>query len=417
MLFTQYEEELFKSVARNPSETPRLLISPEVNMAGNWFTSPLAAKAFSSIAQDALMDKPASLISILAQGSYPKEEIEYLTMLWKAGKITGEEDMSPVVNALRNDGLGREVNRVWEDYNHRLKKAPEDIRDHINDMGAELSTISHDGIGYDPRPSAHYDDDGIEVAGTWGSKSIDQLLKGVPSAGYMLFIAPSGFGKSVFSRSCVAYMVSRFMQGENRQSLIAVNEMDSGVTARGIRNAVRDMWRDERPEDEIIRDIDRSVRVYEDVYNFSKFEQMLYWHRPSFAVIDSLDALGYPSGTEKLQEAEKHQARAIRLHDISKKYGTFILVPSNASGENQRELKNGNLNKVQNAQAFQSIWYMNKSIISTVMTWDTMNPQTSLFKNVKHRPMGQEAVGEIVSMAHSKTGHYYYDPVYVNLNP
>jgi hypothetical protein len=288
--------------------------------------------------------------------------------------------------------------------------------EYLHDLGARLSTIANGGSLYNPDPTAHYDDLDIEIGTSWRCHTMDNLLGGVPNMGYQLFIAPTGYGKSSYSRSTVVYSVIRSVYGEDTNVLIAVNELMAGVTSRGIRDALRDMWAGERSDDDVDRDIRKYVKLYERCYSYSRFEQMLHWHRPRVAIIDSLDALGFPDGTDKMKEADRHQARAIGLAEMSAKYETFIVVPANASGENQISLKQGRMDKIYQAHAFGSTWYEAKSSFATVMTWDTENPGVSLFKNTKNRPTGQSGVGHVFPMAHSNQGHYYRDSMTFDLN-
>lgn len=416
-MLTPYESELFKGVAYQPLEGPRLLISPEINMGSTWFSSPEAVKIFSAIAEHALLNKPVTFASLMVACNIQGGERNYLLDLWNKGKIE-QTDMTSVIGIMRHESMEREVGRVIKDYQSKLKARPEEIEEHINDMGAELATISHDGAGYDPDPTTHYDDGGTEVVGSWGCRTIDAIFGGVLSSGFGLLIAPSGFGKSSFSRTLTAFAVLQYATGHDLSVLIAVNEMDSGVTSRGLRDALRHMWGESRSHDQINQDIRESVRLYEDAYSFSRFEQMIYWHRPNIAIIDSLDALSFSGKSEKFKDPnDRHQARAIELHDISKRYGCFIFVPANAAGDGQILLKQGNLDKVHEARAFGSIWYQNKSTVSTVMTWDVDNPGISLFKNTKDRMRGQKGVGVVHSMAHSEYGRYYTDPHEIVLNP
>ncbi len=411
------EVELFMAVAKEPFIVPRQLISPEINMAAQWFITPFAVRIFSAIARDALSDKPANLISIMQQSGVTSEERVYITKLWREGKESGSADIEPLIAAMQNEYMQREVNNIWKDYTGKVVAHPDLIRDHVHDMGAQLSTVAYDGVTYNPDPTTHYGDFDVVIGSSWRSNALDGLYGGVPNMGYGLFIAPSGYGKSSFARSLVAYAVIRSVFGERTDALLATNEMKAGITSRGIRDSLRDMWQTERSHDDIDGDIRHHVKLYEDTYSFARFEQMIHWHRPNIAIIDSLDALGFPASAEKLKdEKEKHQARAIALNDMSAKFGCFIIVPANASGENQMALKQGRLDKVYQAFAFGSQWYENKATYATVMTWDVDSPGISLFKNTKNRPQGQSGVGHIWSMKHSYEGHYYRDSVQIDLN-
>jgi hypothetical protein len=410
-MLSSFEAELFKAVASEPFIVPRQLVSPETNLAAAWFETTLGVRAFSAIAHDALLDRPTNIISILQQSHPTPAERTELIKLWTQGKANGSVDIEPIVNAMRDSYIARETQKIFEDYNHKWQEHPDLIRDYLHDMGASLAALANDGLSYNPDPVAHYDDIDITIGTSWGCDALDVLYGGVPNRGYGLFIAPSGFGKSSFSRSLAVYSLLRSMRGESTHVLLAVNEMTSGFTSRGIRDAARDLLQyHEVSHDVIDENISRYIKLYEDVYTYSRFEQMLFWHRPNVAVIDSLDALGYPPSADKYKnDADRHQARAIGLHEMSAKYGCFIIVPANASGENQFALKQGRLDKIYNASAFGSAWYENKATYATVMTWDVDSPGISLFKDTKNRPMGQAGVGRVIPMQHSYEGHYYRD--------
>ena len=104
-LLSQIESELFKSVAVDPFVVPRQLISPEINMAGEWFVTPLATRVFSAIAQIALEDKSVSLVAIAQKAGVNREELLYLTRLWGDGKASGSGDIEPIVSAMQKDGM------------------------------------------------------------------------------------------------------------------------------------------------------------------------------------------------------------------------------------------------------------------------------------------------------------------------
>lgn len=417
MLLSPYEIELVKAVASDPTGVTRRLISPEVGMASSWFLTPLGLRFFSALARNAVEDKDINFISVARQCELSSAEYKYLITIWNEGKLTGSANVDALANALRNEAMARSVNQAWDRYVLKLKVSPDEIRNHINEMGADLSSISHDGIAYNPDPTTHYDDADVVIGSSWGSSVLDHLYGGVPNLGYGLFVAPSGYGKSSFSRSVVVYSVIRSVMRERTEVLIAVNEMRGGVTSRGIRDALRDMWGEDRGYDDIDDDIRRNVKMYEDVYSYTRFEQMVYWHRPNIAIIDSLDALGFPAYAEKYKdEKDRHQARAIALNDLSIRNGTFIIVPANASGENQLALKQNKIAKIFQTSAFGSAWYEGKSTYATVMTWDKENPGVSLFMNTKSRPYGQKGVGHVYPMVHSDRGHYYRDGYELDLN-
>jgi hypothetical protein len=136
------------------------------------------------------------------------------------------------------------------------------------------------------------------------------------------------------------------------------------------------------------RNINEYLKIYEEIYEFERAAMIMNWHRPSVAFIDSLDALNYPKTTERFRDSEeKHKARANGIREMALRCNSFILVPSNASGDYEGKLREG-VDKVTHAKAFGSNWYHARSDWSGVMTRDKTYPHINVLKRTKDRENG-----------------------------
>lgn len=413
-LFSPLEAELLKCIANRPTDNAKYLVRPEVNMISEWFSTPMATAVFKTIARDALNEQPATWMSILSTVPMESQDREYVSSLWKEGKQSAS-DVGQIVGALQTNLIRNDADKAITEYHGLVQREPDRVRDHVEMLGSTLAIISHDGVGYDPTPSAHKDDSDIVIGGSWGSKTVDKMFDGgVPSSGYALWVAPSGFGKSSMMRSLATYSIARNITGNHADLVFMTNEMLAGETSRRIHSALKNLWAGGRTDDQLWKDIDSSMRIYDRVYSWSKMDRILYWERPTIAIIDSLDALDWPEGTDYAKSDEKHKARSNSLAEMSIKYNCFISIPANASEENQRALRDGNLDKVQSAMAFGSSWYLNKSSWSFVLTRDKEVHNRTSIKRVKNRPTG--LIGEVWSMGYSPEGKYYYDLATIPLN-
>lgn len=412
-----YEVLLVKAIAQDPPASAAYLMSPQVNMGIDWAVSPAVKKFLAAIGEYVLSGSPISLSSILlhrdeALGEFTPEEVVLIAGVWKDAQQTDSIDLQKLVQNIKANVVIRLANNAIQNYQSEVKKTPLKAPHHISGLISRLDAIVNFADDYDPDPTTHYNDQDIDIGRSWGSKILDRLYGGgVPSMGYSLLVAPTGFGKSTFCRTVVANSVCRSVLGERTDALFSLNELKAGETSRRLKAALTSMWAGQRSSDDIDRDIRQHVKMYENVYSLAALARQISWWRPAIAVVDSLDALDYPPGTEYHSQDDKHKARAVFLADLSAKYNCFIVIPSNASSEHQKLLQEGKLHQVHQARAFGSMWYEAKAAFAAVMTQDP-SPQgvgRVLIKTTKNRPNG-ESKFQIWPMLYSPIGKYYYDP-------
>jgi hypothetical protein len=322
--------------------------------------------------------------------------------LWGEAKQNPNSDIQVAIESLRNSYLVRESEKEMDICKSKNRANKYEVVNNLTQLSSILGSLAHDGTSYNPDPVSHLNDPEVTVGGTWGCKILDDLFDGgVPSGGYSLCVAPTGFGKTTLGRSYAVYSITSKMP-----VTVCTNEMQAGDISRGIKRALMTMWAGTRDESDIERDMRTYLKVYERVFEWEHLERIAYTTKSRILVIDSLDNLTYPPDSRSMPIDEKHKSRANGIAGMSLKYGSFISVVGNASGEQQRELREG-VEKVNSARCFGSVWYENLSYWSSVMSRDRVQLNVSNVKSCKNRKNGH--IGEIWKWTYDQQGAYYRD--------
>lgn len=413
-MLNSFEIPLWQAIAINPNENAKYVSSLQVGNLREWVQTPLAKNLFTRISYLVINNKYVSLLSIITESeiskeSHPevyaitKQEQDYLIGLWKEAQINPAGcDIQVVVNSIRNNYLVHESEREMDSCKGKNRSDQSSVSGNLTELSSILSSLAYDGTLYNPDPVSHLNDPEVTISGTWGCGILDNLFDGgVPSSGYSLCVAPTGFGKTTLGRSYAVYSIISKMP-----VVVCTNEMTAGDISRGVKRALATMWAGTRDDAEIERDMRAYMRVYDKVFEWERLENVARTERPRILVIDSLDNLTYPSESRSMPMDEKHKARANGIAGISSKYGSFVSVVGNASGEQQSALREG-VEKVSSARAFGAVWYENMASWSSVMSRDKVQSNISNVRRCKNRKNGR--IGEIWKWAYDTQGAYYRD--------
>ena len=405
---TDLEKMLFVWVASDPSAVARTLMSPRVNMRPEWFQNELFRSLFARIAELALSRDQITWLSIASGVSVPKEARARLRQLWSEGKA-GTHDGSGIIAALKSRLLTQEVDGAIGLYRKELLKSPGEIGDHITRLGSTLSTISYDGEGYDPDPTTHLDDFEVKVEGTWGSRTLDEMYGdgngkgGVPNSAFVVYSAHTGQGKTTYALTLAAMCVSRGIS-----CVVMSNEMLRGDYSRGVLRALEIMWAGERTSEMLKSDMRRYLKVYEPVRLFERMRQILHWHRPAVAIMDSIKSLTPPAESLRYNDIGQHAAKADTMLALCRQLELFLFAPGNMSGKRQEQLLS-KPDTVNSVMLFGSTSYQDSSDYAFVSWRDPVAPDIQQFKKVKDRPSG--SIGRQWQMAYDRAGGYYRDNI------
>lgn len=411
-MLNSFEVPLWQAIAIAPNENAKYLASPSAGNFREWIQTPLAKNIFTRVAYLVINNQHISFLSILtapvSRELHPEvydvleNETKYLADLWNEGKQKPSHDLPFIVSALRDNYIVKESEKEMDSCKSRNRADQSSAVNNLTELSSILGTLAHYGALYNPDPVSHLNDPEVTISGTWGCNIFDNLFDGgVPSGGYSLCVAPTGFGKTTLGLSYAIYSITSKMT-----SAVCTNEMSSGDISRRVKRALMTMWAGTRDEADIERDMRTYMRVYDRVFDWERLENIAYTEHPRILVIDSLDNLTYPPESRSMPIDEKHKARANGIAGMSSKYGSFISVVGNASGEQQSALREG-VEKVSSARAFGSAWYENMAYWSSVMSRDKVQSNVSNVRRCKNRQNGR--IGEIWKWAYDSQGAYYKD--------
>jgi len=399
------EEELFKAIAYDPQQA-RYIVSPQSGRLKEWVTTTLAVTVFKRIAELTISNKPISFVSVASCAGVGSTNRDYLLDLWLSAKQSPRVDVEQTIEAIKHDYIIRESHQAMDTCKANNTKQPSGVISHISDLGTTLGILAHEGLVYNPDPASHKDDKGADVYGAWGSVTFNKMYDGgIPTRGYSLIIGPTGHGKSTLSRSKAALLVANQVP-----TTMCLNEdlIDAGETSRRIHRALTEMWAGTKSEDEIWREMSTYLKVYDldaGTHDIHQIDRFAYWDQPSVLILDSLDNLNFPKGTERYQDSERHRVRANFLASMTKERNCFTVLVGNGSKAEQEEIRK-DISKVTMPMAFGSIWYNNLSSWSFVFCRDKTNPVVSDIKRCKNRG-ATGSIGEMWYLDYDIRGGYY----------
>jgi hypothetical protein len=379
-----------------------------VNMKPEWFDNELFRSLFTRIAELAMSGDQITWLSIASGVSVSRGARTRLRKLWSEGRA-GTHDGSGIITALKSRLLVKEADVAIDHYRKGLHADPKEIREHITKLGSTLSTISYDGVGYDPDPATHLEDFEVKVEGTWGSETLDAMYGdgngkgGVPNSAFVVYSAPTGAGKTTYALTLATMCVAHGMS-----CVIMSNEMSRGDYSRGVLRALEVMWAGSRTRETLIQDMSDYLKVYERVHSFERMHQILHWHRPAVAIVDSINAIAPPSQSMKFNEVGQHAAKADTTLALCRQLELFLFAPGNMSAQRQQRLLT-KPDTVNDVTLFGSVSYQNAADVVLLSWRDPIEPDMQRFKRVKNRKYG--AIGEQWQMAYDRAGGFYRDNI------
>lgn len=405
-MLSQLENTLIMAIASNP-EQARLIVSPSVDMDRQWAQTELGAQFIDVTAQVVLSGAKVAPIHYLSKIKLDEASRNQFKQAWADGQKSPDLDLGVVIEALRNEYLIRDSNKAIAEYQTNVKKYPSAVRSQLDGLARTIDLLSHGGELYDPTPSSHLNDPIMQVYGTWGHSTFDQMYDGgIPSRGYSLLIGPSGHGKSSLSRTMAAYLISQKVN-----VAVCTNEptVDAGLTSQRVLRALNVMYAGSRPEDDLKRDMDAYMRVYDlsaGTHDIHRIDKIAYWDQPQVLILDSLDNMSYPKEAESIRnDGEKHRVRANFLSEMTSNRKCFVSIVGNGSKEEQESLKK-NIAKVTLAQAFGSSWYHNISSYAFVFCRSKDDLKVADIKRVKNRGESGD-IGQMYYVGYNREGGYY----------
>ena len=411
---------LIKAIAHSPKVVMRELLAPNVDLSPDWISTPVVRQCIECVRELTERDMAVSWLTLLSRIAMSDEEREELSRAWREGKATAT-DWHPVISEMKTSTVIREADRAIKNYTKRVSQIPYRVREHIGDLGLELSLIASDGLGYDPHPSAHLTDMGMERRGTWGDTTFDKMFSsswedkgGVPSYGFVVASMPTGAGKTTLGISMAAVAVAF---SPSTRITIMSNELPRKVYSSGIFRVLKYLYAGEEYDESILRAIDSQVAVYApgvdgkqrnvgvSVDTFEKFRQIVFWDKPNFAIMDSIVDVAPPKYLASLRDRnEIYKETAAAFRNSCLEFGMLLYAPGNMSNEWETKLK-ATPDKVSSVMLFGSKTFENASDFSLLGWRDKSDPQKQWIKRCKNRH--GTSVGEAWPMRYDLQGGYY----------
>ena len=401
----QAEIELLRCIAKNPVILQEMT-APHSGFSEQYCSSEFSQNVFRVLIQLHMTNRVNWIhFSNSLKGLSDQQRVK-LREVWASGKDSNDNiDWRAVSEEMRIGYVKRTADDAIEEYEQSVQETPALITKHLGGLASAITVLSEEGEGWDPTPSAHENDPRVTYTGNWGIKGLDWLLGGgIPGYGYGLCTGPTGFGKSCFSRTIAARALLA-----GKSVAMVLNELWSGETFSMMLEALKLYGQTEQNSRKLIDD---GMVVFEEVYEYSRLEQIVRFFRSDVTIMDSLDDLTFIPEAERYGYDDKHKSRANGFARMAAKYNTLLFITGNMSEQNQSLARKG-LDKTQSAMMHGSSWYNNKAYWSWVITRDPHVNNQSLAKVTKLRhkkdEMSSGTLGQIVPFAWSPQGNCYYD--------
>lgn len=403
------DTSLLMSVSHSPLDTPKLLISPTVNMDTTWFDNEFSQSIFDVVFKNALSELPTSPISIISKVKMSKPQVDWFLATWQKGKLT-DSDITGTVEALRERKIIKEANTAMDECRQRVSKTPSSYLTQYTALGATMDFLVHEGETYDPTPSAPSNSRRWQIMGKWGDCVFDSLFEvreddGTYTSGILNYGSIIWVGATKMGKSTSMYTLSSLSILRDLTDVVYIsNEPTKDQVKWNIYNAILGMGG--LAYDDMIKQVDRTLKIYQHIHSFETMKRILHWHRPGLAIMDSLDGLSFPQEAKNYRATEEqHRERAQQIRDIAAKYNTLLIIPANASETMQNKLRTEDIKGISSVMPLGSSWYQSLMDESVAFARDKIDMRRAYVKRVVNRTSGR--MGEVWELEYQPKGAYY----------